>query len=268
MRRRRRLLGLVAAACGGDDDDDGGAEDTEAPARRPKPKARKRPPQRSAEGTEAPAETEDDRGTDARRPRPTEETGERPSIRRASRPTSASTTRRSRSACSPTSPARSPRSCSEIVEAQEVYWDDVNAKGGIAGRQVELVIEDNAYDVAQNVEKYEIAQGRGGDPQPVTGSPHTAAIAQDLVDDDLIAIPLSWYSGWADPGARPERVRDVHELLHRVDERRRVAARRTATSRRWRSSRSRASTAATAPPAPSWPPRSSGSRSSTTAPAR
>ena len=32
-----------------------------------------------------------------------------------------------------------------------------------------------------------------------TGSPHTAAIAQDLVDDDLVAIPLSWYSGWADP---------------------------------------------------------------------
>ena len=32
-----------------------------------------------------------------------------------------------------------------------------------------------------------------------TGSPHTAAITQDLVEDDLIAIPLSWYSGWADP---------------------------------------------------------------------
>ena len=32
-----------------------------------------------------------------------------------------------------------------------------------------------------------------------TGSPHTAGIAQDLVDDDMLAIPLSWYSGWADP---------------------------------------------------------------------
>ena len=32
-----------------------------------------------------------------------------------------------------------------------------------------------------------------------TGSPHTASIAQDLVDDDLVAIPLTWYSGWADP---------------------------------------------------------------------
>ena len=32
-----------------------------------------------------------------------------------------------------------------------------------------------------------------------TGSPHTAAIAEALVDDELVAIPLSWYSGWTDP---------------------------------------------------------------------
>ena len=32
-----------------------------------------------------------------------------------------------------------------------------------------------------------------------TGSPHTAATAAALVEDDLLAIPLSWYSGWADP---------------------------------------------------------------------
>jgi ABC-type branched-subunit amino acid transport system substrate-binding protein len=32
-----------------------------------------------------------------------------------------------------------------------------------------------------------------------TGSPHTASIAQLLVDDNLGAIPLSWYSAWPDP---------------------------------------------------------------------
>ena len=32
-----------------------------------------------------------------------------------------------------------------------------------------------------------------------TGSPHTTATADLLVEDDLIAIPLSWYSGWPDP---------------------------------------------------------------------
>ena len=32
-----------------------------------------------------------------------------------------------------------------------------------------------------------------------TGSPHTAAIAEALVEDGLGAIPLSRYSGWPDP---------------------------------------------------------------------
>ena len=85
----------------------------------------------------------------------------------------------------------------EIVEAQKVFWDTVNADGGIAGRQVELVVEDNGYDVAMQQEKYEAIRDEVAILSQSTGSPHTAAIAPGLVDDDLIAIPLSWYSGWA-----------------------------------------------------------------------
>ena len=85
----------------------------------------------------------------------------------------------------------------EIVEAQKVYWDNVNANGGIAGRQIELLIEDNSYDVAVMQEKYEILRNEVAIISQSTGSPHTAAIAPNLVADDLVAIPLSWYSGWA-----------------------------------------------------------------------
>ena len=87
----------------------------------------------------------------------------------------------------------------EIVEAQEVYWEKVNAEGGIAGRQVELVIEDNAYDVQVHQEKYAAIRDEVAILSQSTGSPHTASVAQQLVDDDLVAIPLTWYSGWADP---------------------------------------------------------------------
>lgn len=87
----------------------------------------------------------------------------------------------------------------EIVEAQQVYWDKVNREGGIAGRQVELLIEDNAYDVPTHLEKYDALRNEVAILSQSTGSPHTAAIADNLVEDDLIAIPLSWYSGWADP---------------------------------------------------------------------
>jgi ABC-type branched-subunit amino acid transport system substrate-binding protein len=86
----------------------------------------------------------------------------------------------------------------EIVAAQQVYWDAVNRDGGIAGRQVELLIEDNAYDVPTHLEKYEVLRDQVAIISQSTGSPHTSAIAQNLVDDDLIAIPLSWYSGWPD----------------------------------------------------------------------
>ena len=91
----------------------------------------------------------------------------------------------------------------QIIDSTAVYWEEVNAAGGIAGRMVEPVILDNAYDVPTHLENYEELSGSGSNGVVMigqsTGSPHTAATTGDLVDDDLIAIPLSWYSGWADP---------------------------------------------------------------------
>ena len=91
----------------------------------------------------------------------------------------------------------------QIVAGQEAFWEIVNDNGGIAGRQIELVILDNAYDVPKHLENYEEMAAEDDNGVAMfsqsTGSPHTAATAQDLIDDDLLAIPLSWYSGWADP---------------------------------------------------------------------
>lgn len=93
----------------------------------------------------------------------------------------------------------------QIVDAQEAFWEIVNDNGGIGGRQVELVILDNAYDVPTHLENYAIMAGDGPESVAIfsqsTGSPHTAATAEALIEDDLIAIPLSWYSGFAEPGA-------------------------------------------------------------------
>ena len=91
----------------------------------------------------------------------------------------------------------------QIVDGQEAYWDIVNDNGGIAGRQVELEILDNAYDVPTHLENY-AEMSDTGDKGVImfsqsTGSPHTKETAEMLVEDNLIAIPLSWYSGWADP---------------------------------------------------------------------
>jgi ABC-type branched-subunit amino acid transport system substrate-binding protein len=86
----------------------------------------------------------------------------------------------------------------QIVDAQEVYWDQVNANGGIDGRMIELVIEDNAYDVPTQLENWEDLKDEVAIIAHSTGSPHTSAIAEDAAEENMIILPLSWYSGWSD----------------------------------------------------------------------
>jgi ABC-type branched-subunit amino acid transport system substrate-binding protein len=88
---------------------------------------------------------------------------------------------------------------SDIVAAQEVYWDLLNEAGGIAGRQIEVVVEDTAYNPDQHRTKYEGMRETVAIISQSTGSPQTAGVIDLMLEDDIVAIPLTWYSGWADP---------------------------------------------------------------------
>ncbi len=85
-----------------------------------------------------------------------------------------------------------------IVTGHEVYWENVNANGGINGLQVELAVEDTAYVVDNHVQKYEELKDQVVAFGHSTGSPHTVAINSQLQADGILAIPLTWYSGWSD----------------------------------------------------------------------
>ena len=89
---------------------------------------------------------------------------------------------------------------SEIVESQAAYWEMVNDNGGIGGRMVEPVILDSGYATDKGIENYlELAQESEDGVLMIsenTGSPITAAIAEDAADDDMLVIPLSWASLW------------------------------------------------------------------------
>lgn len=87
----------------------------------------------------------------------------------------------------------------DIVAAQEVFWDKVNEEGGIAGRNVELLVEDTGYDVTRHQEQYEKIRDQIAALSISVGSPHTAAVVPQMEEDNIIAVPLTWYSGWADP---------------------------------------------------------------------
>ena len=86
-----------------------------------------------------------------------------------------------------------------IVAGHEAYWANVNANGGINGLTVELEIVDTTYDIPTHVNLYEELKGDVVAFGHSTGSPHTVAINPALQTDGILAIPLTWYSGWSDP---------------------------------------------------------------------
>ncbi len=87
----------------------------------------------------------------------------------------------------------------DVLDAQVAFWAKVNDEGGIAGRQVELLINNTGYDVETHGEQYQAMKDRVVMFAHSTGSQHTLGIVPNLVADQRLAIPLTWYSGWADP---------------------------------------------------------------------
>ena len=83
----------------------------------------------------------------------------------------------------------------DIVAAQEVYWDLVNEGGGIAGRQIELIVEDTAYNPDQHRTKYEAIRDQVAIISQSTGSPQTAGVIDLMLEDDIVAIPLDLVLG-------------------------------------------------------------------------
>jgi len=86
-----------------------------------------------------------------------------------------------------------------IVTGQEVYWENVNATGGVNGLTVNLEVRDTSYDVPTHVSLYEELKTQVVAFGHSTGSPHTVAINPQLQADGILAVPLTWYSGWSDP---------------------------------------------------------------------
>lgn len=87
----------------------------------------------------------------------------------------------------------------DVLDAQIAFWEKLNAEGGIAGRQVELLIANTGYDVATHVAKYQALKDKVVMFAHSTGSQQTLAIVPDLAADHRVAIPVTWYSGWSDP---------------------------------------------------------------------
>lgn len=86
----------------------------------------------------------------------------------------------------------------DIVDGQLAYYSMINDGGGVHGRQIRLEIRDTGYDVATHVAAYDELRTEVAAFSLSLGSPQTAAIVDRLVDDEMLAIPLSWDSHWVD----------------------------------------------------------------------
>ncbi|WP_433271850.1 ABC transporter substrate-binding protein [Actinosynnema sp. CS-041913] len=78
------------------------------------------------------------------------------------------------------------------IKGYELFLGELNERGGICGRKVELTQEDHGYNVDRALEGYFELEPRVLGFIDVTGAPMTAAIAPDLMQTRAVAAPASW----------------------------------------------------------------------------
>jgi ABC-type branched-subunit amino acid transport system substrate-binding protein len=81
-----------------------------------------------------------------------------------------------------------------LAHAQQVYFEQLNEKGGICDRDVELDIKDTGYDVQKTVTQYAQVKDEVLGFPSIIGGPMNVALFDSLAKDDLLAIPVSWSS--------------------------------------------------------------------------
>ncbi len=86
-----------------------------------------------------------------------------------------------------------------ISDAMQVYYDTLNANGGIDGWTIDYIVENTEYSADVHREKYEALRNEVLALTASTGTPTTLQVLDLMAEDNMTFIPLSWYSGWAIP---------------------------------------------------------------------
>lgn len=87
-----------------------------------------------------------------------------------------------------------------LTQAQEHFWADVNAQGGLNGFDV-IITAENTFDAQYlpdlTVEGYERIAERVLMFAQILGTPQLQAVVPRLVEDNVVTAPATWWSGWA-----------------------------------------------------------------------
>ncbi len=79
-----------------------------------------------------------------------------------------------------------------ITQSNRLYWKDQNAKGGICGRQVKLIVKDHGYDPQTAVTQYRDIAPNVAALLQVIGSPISAALLPSWKRDNMLALLAAW----------------------------------------------------------------------------
>ena len=84
-----------------------------------------------------------------------------------------------------------------ITEGNKVFFEALNAKGGVAGKyKVEVVVEDSAYDNNTGITKYEKIKNEVVMMAQLLGTGVTQAVLPKLKADKMVASPASLDAEW------------------------------------------------------------------------
>jgi ABC-type branched-subunit amino acid transport system substrate-binding protein len=81
-----------------------------------------------------------------------------------------------------------------LTQANQLYWKQQNAKGGVCNRTVDLIVKDHGYDPQKAVVQYRDMAPKIAGLQQLLGSPITAALLPTLKSDRMISLLSAWPS--------------------------------------------------------------------------
>jgi ABC-type branched-subunit amino acid transport system substrate-binding protein len=82
-----------------------------------------------------------------------------------------------------------------LTQAQQLYFDQLNAQGGVCGRTLEPIVRDHGYDAQKAVAAYTEIAPRSAAISQFVGSPMVAALKQRIEADKLLTLPMAWATG-------------------------------------------------------------------------
>jgi ABC-type branched-subunit amino acid transport system substrate-binding protein len=81
-----------------------------------------------------------------------------------------------------------------VTQGAQLYFNKLNAQGGVCKRKIKLNIKDDGYDVQKAVGLYADMAPNVLGMEQLLGSPINAALKQNIETDKLFTVPVSWAS--------------------------------------------------------------------------